>query len=226
MNSLKFFGIIIFILVPSILFAGNNNKDEEYVVTTSKGVRLTVDEFKPYYEKYKKRVISEKGKEWYFNLSDKIIAAKELVLQKIILNEAKREKIEETQYFKKYRVEMEEKYQQVEKIAKDEKIPIEIIKLMKERIKNGYLVKAYLNKEIGPYLSVSDDDVDNFLMFHKGKYVLKPDKNNPKARVIHREALVRFIQQEKREEVANQLAKQLFKSYQVKVNSNLLIKIN
>jgi len=119
---------------------------------------------------------------------------------------------------------MEESYQQVDKMAKDGNIPPETIKLMKKRIKNGYLAKAYLNKEIRPYLNVSDDDMDNFLMAHKGKYVFEPDSNNPKARVIQRKALVQVIQNEKREAVADQLAKQLFKSYHVKVNRDLLKK--
>ncbi|WP_457566773.1 hypothetical protein [Caldithrix abyssi] len=215
--SVFFLGLI---LLPVMILAQNN--EQSAVVTTSKGITISPAEFKAYYEDYKQKIKNLKSDDWYFNLSDKITAAKELALQKIILNEAKKNKIEQTEYFRKLKPEMEKAFQEIDQRANREKLSHETVALIKEKIKNGLLCKAYLNKEIEPYIQVTDSDIDNFLTAHQGTYVLKRTKKNSKAQIIQRDILTQMIQSEKRSRVAKEIAQTLFKEYDVKVNENML----
>ncbi len=212
------------VLLPVLVLTAKDGK--LYVLTTSKGVTITADEFKVYYKEYKEKIRSTKSKDWYFNLSDKIAAVKELALQKIILNEALKSNIEQTSFFRKLKPEMKKAFEEIEQKARTEHLKSEIVSLMKAKIKNSYLCKAYLSKEMQPYMQVSDDEVDNFLMAHQGMYALKHDKKNSKAKIIQREALIQLIQNEKRSRIADQIAQSLLKKYDIKINQKLLKQID
>ncbi|MHB2152827.1 hypothetical protein ACX8XN_00325 [Calditrichota bacterium GD2] len=217
----KYSGFFIgLILLPVMILAQNN--EQSAVVTTSKGITISSAEFKAYYEDYKQKIKNVKSDDWYFNLSDKIAAAKELALQKIILNEAKKNKIEQTEYFRKLKPEMEKAFQEIDQRANREKLSHKTIALIKEKIKNGLLCKAYLNKAIEPYIKVTDSDLDNFLMAHQGNYALEPTKENPKAQIIKRDILKQMIQSEKKSRIAEEIAQNLLKEYDVKINKNVL----
>ncbi len=212
--------LIGFMLLPVLILAANGTR--QYVVTTSKEVKITPDEFRAYYKEYKEKIRSTKSNDWYFNLSDKIIAAKELALQKIILHEALTSNVEKTDFFRKLKPEMQKAFQDIDRKAKAEHLSPKIVRMMKMKIRNSYLCKAYLNKEMQPYLSVSDEDVDNFLMAHQGMYTLKAKKKDSKAQIIQRKALEEMIRSEKRTRIADQIAQSLLQKYHVKINKELL----
>ncbi len=217
------FGILFFLLP---LFVGAENGSKHLVVTTSKGVTICLKEFEAYYKDYRQRIRSTKSDDWYFNLSDKIAAAKELALQKIILNEAKRNHVEQSAFFRSLKPEMEKAFSELDRQARKEHLSANTIRKLKEKIRNQYLCKAYLNMEIKPYLQVSDDDVDNFLMAHQGMYALKAKKKDKKVQIIQRETLEELIRNEKRTRIADQLAKQLLNEYQLKIDTTLLRRIH
>jgi len=212
------------IVLPVLAIALNS--EPPAVVTTAKGVNVTVDEFKAYYKTYKDRIRKTKSEDWYFNLSDKIIAAKELALQKIILHEAQKSNTEQSPFFRKFKPEMDKAFREIDQKAKAEHLKPKVVRLMKQKIKNSFLCKAYLNQQMEPYIQVSDDDVDNFLMAHQGQYALKPDKKNTKAQIIQRKTLEQLIQSEKRTRIADQIAQSLLKEYHLKINEKLLQKID
>jgi len=209
--------------------------DKCVAYTKVDNICATIPEFKSYYKKYKVRVLQRVGKgNWYFNLADEIEAAKELMLQKLLLHEAEKNNIEKTKWFKNYLPDIQDAKKEVKNWVKQQvkagKIPPSKAKLVEkrliERAVNGYKVKAYLDMVLKDAIRVTRDDLENFLSAHKGEYGLTPDPENPTLKVINKRELVEAIRQEKKQVAAAQLADELFKSYGVKINVNLLRKLS
>ncbi|ADY73363.1 hypothetical protein Dester_0717 [Desulfurobacterium thermolithotrophum DSM 11699] len=236
MNALKKFlsMFILFFFVGLHNTYATNSSSDCVAYTKVDNICITIPEFKSYYKHYKAEIIKEKGKgNWFFTLADKIAATKELMVQKLLLHEAEKNKIETTEYFKKYQEEIKEGIKEIDnyisKLKNEKKLSNkkleELAKKLKARLINGYKVKAYLEMTLKDAIKVTRDDIDNFMMAHKGKYGFEPDPKNPKLQVIRKKELVEAIREEKRQLAANQLAHYLLDTYKVTINKDLLKKI-
>ena len=224
------------LLFNTSLAAGNHGKFKNCVAYTEvDNVCATVPEFKFYYQKYKAEVIKEVGKgNWYFNLADEVQASKELMLQKLLLHEANKSHVEKTKWYKNYIPEIKEAEKEikqwVKKQVKEGKIPLSKAKLVEKRLiektVNGYKVKAYLDMMLKDAIKVTREDLESFFSAHKGEYGLSPDPNNPNLKVVDKRQLVEAIREEKKQVAAEQFADYLFKKYKVKVNVELLKKLD
>lgn len=226
-------------LISTLPFMGNavakSVSNDCVAYTQLDNVCATVPEFKSYYKKYKAEVIQKVGKgNWYFNLADEVQAAKELMLQKLLLHEAEKNNIEKTKWFKKYLPEIEDAKKEIKNWVKEQvkkgKIPPTQAPLVEKRLiqraVNGYKVKAYLDMVLKDAIRVTREDIENFFSAHKGEYGLSPDPDKPNLKVINKRDLVEAIREEKKQVAAAQLADYLFKKYKVKVNVELLKKLD
>lgn len=235
MNVLRKF-LLIFILFFACLHSTYATSYSSQCVAYTKvdNICITIPEFESYYKHYKIKIINEKGKgNWYFTLADKIAVTKELMIQKLLLHEAEKNKIGTTKYFKKYQEEIEEGIKEIDyyisKLKNKKKLSNKKLekldKKLKARLINGYKVKAYLEMTLKDVFKVNEDDIDNFMMAHGGEYGFKPDPKNPKLQIISKKELVKAIREEKRQLAANQLAYYLLDTYKVTINKYLLKKV-
>ncbi len=228
---------IVFILFSLIIISFSQSLDyDQNCVAYSKKYNLciTPKEFESYYKNYKKQILSQVGKgNWYFTLADMIQAAKLLAFEKILYKEAKKSGIEKTKYFERYKSKIEKEYKSIDKyvnnlikqgkISKDEGQILK--KNLKERIYNYYLKKAYLEKNLEPYLKVTSEDINNFMLAHKGEYGFKKDPKHPKMKIISKQQLIEIIKTEKAYRVANEFSNYLWNMYNVTINTELLRKL-
>ena len=233
MKRLKAVGLVAVLAVTGTLTtvqAANENKSC-VAYTKLDNLCITIPEFESYYKKYQQRVLSRVGKgNWYFNLSDEIAASKELLYQKILLHEAEKNKIENTPYYKKYLPEIRKEIKNIESyvqgLKKQGKINDKQARILesklKERLINGYKEKAYLDMALKDAMKVTTDDINNFMMAHKGEYGFVPDPKNPKLKVIEKRQLVEGIREMKMEIATEQLKNYLTKKYGIVINKELL----
>ena len=156
MKKLKAVGLVAVLAVTGTLTTAQAANENKSCVAYTKldNLCITIPEFESYYKKYQQRVLSRVGKgNWYFNLSDEIAMSKALMFQKILLHEAEKNKIEKTSYYKRYLPEIKKGLKEIEdyvqRLRKQGKINDRQAKVLearlKERLIDGYKVKAYLN---------------------------------------------------------------------------------
>lgn len=227
--------LLMALLFPLNSFAGTVHNNTCVAYTKLDKICVTVPEFESYYnKKYKPQVIQEKGKgNWYFDLADKILAAKDCMLEKLILHEADKTNIQNSPYFKKYLPNIKLQKSNIEhyvaKVLGSGKIDRKHASIVKTRLIvsliNSYKKKAYIEKTISNSTKVTTDDLGNFIAAHDKDYGFKLDPNNPKLKVINKRQLVKAIRAEKLRNAANRLTYKLFQKYQVRVNRKILKKL-
>lgn len=143
--------IFLFLIISTFKVHAVTTPSQCVAYTKVDNVCVTAPEFKAYYKRYEEETIERVGKgNWYFTLADKIQAAKELMVQKLLLHEAEKNKIEKTKYFKNYERDIKSGLKEIDsyigKLRKGGKLNNrqleELSKRLKIKLINGYKVKA------------------------------------------------------------------------------------